>query len=170
MDSIYHVFDNVAKQFGNKTCLIYLGKQYTYAQLEQSVANVAASLAAAGMKRGDKAIIFLPNLPQWIIAWLALQKMGAIAVPVTPFYAPTDLQYIANDSGAETIFCLDTNFGYVTRILSETNLKRVIVTTIIEVLPLWKRLLGKALNKVPEGKFHLGENMFTFGQLLKAGE
>ncbi len=166
MESIYDAFARTTEQSPSKVCLIYLGRQYTHAQLGDAVDRVANSLSDLGIAHGDRAILFLPNLPQWVIAWLALQKMGAVAVPITPFYAPSDLEYIANDCGAETIFCLDTNFGYVTRITSKTKLRRVIVTTMVEVLPLWKRALGKALNKVPEGKFRLDDNTFTFGRLL----
>lgn len=166
MESVYHAFEQVAKNNLSKVSLIYLGKQYTYAELAHAIDRVACSLVGLGLKSGDRAILFLPNLPQWVIAWLALQKIGAVAVPVTPFYAPSDLEYIANDSGAATIFCLDTNFGYVTRVLSKTKLERVIVTTMVEVLPLWKRVLGKALDKVPTGKFRLDENTFAFSQLL----
>lgn len=174
MESIYHVFESIAKKFPTKKCLIYLGKEYSYTQLAGAVDRVAASLVRLGMQKGDKAILFLPNIPQWVIAWLALQKIGVVAIPITPFYGPGDLEYIANDSGAETIFCLDTNFGYVTRILSETNLKRVIVTTMIELLPWWKQVIGRALDKVSQGKIYLDKNTIAFGQLLqdrgKSGE
>ncbi|MBI5029593.1 MAG: AMP-binding protein [Chloroflexi bacterium] len=165
MDSIYPVFENSANKNSNRPCLIYLSKQYTYAQLKDAVDNTAASLVTRGISAGTKAILFMPNLPQWIIAWLALQKIGAVAVPITPFYALNDLKYIANDSGAEAIFCLDTNYGYVERVLSETRLKQVIVTTMIQVLPMWKQLLGRALNKVPEGKVRLGGNVIAFSEL-----
>lgn len=166
MESIYLVFEEMATRQPEKACLTYLGRVYTYSQLSQAVEQTAASLGRWGVKKGDRAILFLPNLPQWIIAWLALQRMGAVAVPITPFYAPSDLTYIANDCGAETIFCLDTNFGYVSRILPETLLKRIVVTTMVELLPRWKQLLGKALNKVPEGRFQLGENSVKFSQML----
>jgi long-chain acyl-CoA synthetase len=167
MASIYHVFESKAKQAPVKTSLVYLGKEYTFARLLNTIDCVAGALSNLGLKKGDRAILYLPNCPQWVIAWFALQKVGAVAVPVTPYYGPGDLEYIANDSGAEIIFCLDTNFGYVTRALSGTKLKRVIVTTMVEVLPLWKRVLGKALNKVPKGAVRLDENTLMFGRLLR---
>lgn len=167
MESIYHLFESKAKQVPTKTSLVYLGKEYSFAELLDTIDRVAGALAHLGLKKGDRAILYLPNCPQWFIAWFALQKLGAVAVPITPYYGPGDLEYIANDSGAETIFCLDTNFGYVTRILAETRLRRVIVTTMVDVLPLWKRVLGKALNKVPEGTIHLDENTLRFGRLLQ---
>ena len=167
-DRVIDSFKRTAGQFPNKTCLIYLGSKFTYSQMETMVENLACSLLKMGVRQEDRVMIYLPNLPQWVVAWFALQRIGATAVPITPYYVPYDLKYIVNDCGAETIFCLDTNFGYVTRVLSETNLKRVIVTTMVELLPLWKQIAGKMLNKVPEGGYQLGEQVYAFKSLLKS--
>ncbi len=167
-DNMWEAFEEIAQKFPSKRALVYLGNQWTYAELKDSVEKLAASLRRLGLGEGDKAIIYLTNLPQWIIAWLALQRLGSTPVPITPIYTPRDLKYIANDSGAETIFCLDTNFGYVAEVLPETGLKRVIVTTMVELLPGWKRFIGKAFNRIPEGRFSRGGNIFTFKSLLKS--
>jgi long-chain acyl-CoA synthetase len=167
MESIYQVFEDSAKKASNLRSLVYLGKDYTYAQLLDTVERVASALTELGVRKGQKVLLFMPNCPQWVIAWLALQKIGAVVIPITPYYGPTDLEYIANDSGAETIFCLDTNFGYVLRVLSATKLKRVIVTSMVEALPPWKQILGRLLNKVPAGKVHLDTNTVWFGQLMQ---
>src|SRR5689334_12913900 len=148
MESIYQVFEDSAKRSLEKRSLIYLGKGYTYAQLLDSVERVASALSNLGIRKGQNVLLFLPNCPQWVIAWLALQKVGAVTVPITPFYGPSDLEYIADDCGAETIFCLDTNFGYVHRVAERTRITRVIVTTMVEVLPMWKQLAAKLLDKV----------------------
>jgi len=71
------------------------------------------------------------NMPQTIIAWLALDRLGAIVVPVAPVYSSQDLRYLVNDAGAETIFCMDSNFNYVNEILGKTPLQRVIVTNML---------------------------------------
>ena len=167
MEAIYQVFENTARQFPDQTALVYLGKKYTYAQLLDLIERLADALSDLGIKKGDTAILFLPNCPQWVIAWFCLQKLGAVAVPITPYYGPRDLRYIANDSGAEMVVCLDTNFGYVTRELAATHVKRVIVTTLVDVLPLWKRVLGRALNKVPTGTVRRDEHTLMFGRLLR---
>jgi long-chain acyl-CoA synthetase len=170
MESIYHVFEESAKKVPTSRSLVYLGKDYTYAQLLDIVERVASGLAELGLRQGQKVLLFIPNCPQWVIAWLALQKIGAVAIPITPYYGPSDLEYIANDSGAEMIFCLDTNFGYVLRVLSKTRLKRVIVTTMVETLPAWKQVIGRMLDKVPEGKVQIDANTLWFGQLMKHPE
>ena len=168
--TIYEQFEKVCRDFPDKPALLYLGMKYRYSELHEATDHLAASLHHLGVSKGDKTILYLSNCPQWIIAWLALLRIGAVAIPISPIYTPLDLKYMANDSGAETVFCMDTNFGYVTQVLPETGLKRVIVTNIADPLPWWKKWMGIGLNKIPSGKFNLGENIFTFGKLLKNGD
>ena len=168
--TIYEQFEKVCRDFPDKPALLYLGMKYSYSELHEATDNLAASLHHLGVSKGDKTILYLSNCPQWVIAWFALLRLGAVAIPISPIYTPLDLKYMSNDSGAETVFCMDTNFGYVTQVLPETGLKRVIVTNIADPLPWWKKWMGIGLNKIPSGKFNLGENIFTFGKLLKNGD
>ena len=135
VNSIYEQFDKVSRDFSEKPALIYLGMKYSFSQLREVTENLAANLHRMGVSKGDRAVLYLPNCPQWVMAWLALQCIGAVTVPISPIYTPIDLEYMANDSGSETLFCLDTNFGYVAQVLPETRLKRVIVTNVAELLP-----------------------------------
>jgi long-chain acyl-CoA synthetase len=165
--SIHEQFERVSQDFSEMPALVYLGEEYTYSQLREMAERLAASLHELGVARGDKAVIYLPNSPQWVMAWVALLRIGAVAIPISPIYTPIDLQYMANDSGAETIFCLDTNFGYVAQVLPETDLKRVVTTNMAELLPWWKRFIGLGFNKIPRGMSGSGENIFSFKKLLK---
>jgi long-chain acyl-CoA synthetase len=165
--SVYGAFERSAGKSPDKTALIYLGKKYTYRQLKEMSERLAGALYELGIGKQSKVIIYQPHAPQWIIEWLALQRIGAVAVPITHFYGPREIEYIANDSRAETIFCMDTNFGYVTKVLSNTHLKRIVVASMSEILPWWKKMIGRLYNKIPEGKFRVGENISTFNGLLK---
>jgi long-chain acyl-CoA synthetase len=119
-----------------------------------------------GLKAGQKIIIYIPNSIQWVVAWLGIQKIGGICVPITPIYTPHDLTYIANDSGAEAIVCADTNFGYVTSVLLETQLKKVIVTKMADLMPWWKRAFGYLFDVIPRGKIALDQDTYSFRKLL----
>lgn len=167
--SIYEQFERVCRDNPEKPAVIYLGKVFRFSQLKEAVERLSAHLHRMGIEKGDRTILYLSNCPQWVISWLALLRIGAISIPISPIYTPIDLKYMANDSGAETVFCLDTNFGYVAQILPETKLKRVIITNIAELLSWWKRWIGICLNKVPKGKVGKEENIFLFKNLLKGG-
>jgi long-chain acyl-CoA synthetase len=72
-----------------------------------------------------------------------------------------------NDSGTETIICLDTNFCYVKEILPKTCLKKVIVTNLVDLLPFWKQAVGALFDKIPHGKVERHGIVHSFKDLLK---
>lgn len=162
-------FEEVAERFSDKRALIYLGESFTYSELKEATERLAASLHMLGLKKGDRAILYLPNSPQFVIGWLALQRLSCVPIPISPIYTPVDIRYMINDSGSETIFCMDTNFGYVDEVFPETCLERVILTKLVELLPWWKKVLGKGFARVPEGKCKVREeeNIFSFKKLLQ---
>ncbi len=146
--------------------MIFLGERYTYRAIDAWSDVLAGSLARRGVRPADRAMIYAPHSPQWLIAWIALQKLGAIAVPVTHVYGSEDLRFIANDSGAETAFCADTNFGHLDRIRPRTPLRRIIVTGIADMLPAWKRVAGHLLDRIPSGKVRTGDEILRFRELI----
>ena len=164
--SIAEAFRAAAARAPQKTAVIFLGERYSYGGLDAWSDAVAGSLARRGMRRGDRAMIYAPHSPQWLVAWIALQKLGAIAVPVTHVYGSEDLRFIANDSGAETVFCADTNFGHLDRIRAGTPLRRVVVTGIADLLPAWKRAAGHLLDRIPSGKVRKDDEILTFRELI----
>ena len=168
-DTIYGSFEEATKRNPKKPAIIHLGERYPYSELKELVLQFAASLHQLGIEENDRVILNLYNLPQTVIAWLALQRLGVIPILVAPVYTAEDIKYLARDSGAETIVCMDTNLSYVVEVLPETPLKRVIVTNMIDLVPLWKRLIGKGFDRVPKGKIPLGKDFFYFLKLLKGG-
>jgi long-chain acyl-CoA synthetase len=168
-DSIYSVFADTAARRGEAAAVVYLGTRYSYNRLRALSESLAAALSGIGVEAGGKVMLYIPNGIQWVVAWLALQRLGAVAVPITPIYTPRDIIYIANDSGAETIVCADTNFGYVTSALPKTGLKRVVVATMVDLLPVWKRAFGYLFDVVPRGKTELSAATFSFRRLVAGG-
>ena len=165
-DTIYAAFESVARQNASRTAVIYLGSRYRYRDLLADVESLAAALLSKGVQPGEKVMIYLPNSVQWIVSWLGILRAGAVCVPITPIYTPHDVAYIANDSGAGTIVCADTNFGYVQRVMAESSIKRVIVARMTDMLPAYKRAFGRMFDKVPRGTVAWGEHVHGFRQLL----
>jgi long-chain acyl-CoA synthetase len=164
--NIFQAFDAIAESRGDHTAVIYLGTRYSYNTVRAMAAQFAAALLGLGVTPGERVMIYLPNSIQWIVSWLGIQRAGAVCVPITPIYTPSDLSYIARDSNSSTIICADTNFGYVQRVLSETGIKRVIVVRMADLLPLWKRWFGHLFDIIPKGKTATGKNVFHLKQLL----
>ena len=164
--NIFSIFADTAGRRGEHPAVIYLGNRFSYRRVKDLAERFAAALNELGVAPGQKVMMYIPNSIQWVVSWLGIQKLGAVAVPITPIYTPHDLQYIANDSDAQSIICADTNFGYVTSVLSETRLKTVIVTNVADLLPWWKRSFGFLFDVIPRGKFALDDRTSTFRNLL----
>jgi long-chain acyl-CoA synthetase len=160
-------FEAMCAKYSDRPAIIYLGEPFTYGRLRDLVNRFASALNNLGVSKGDRVMIYIANCTQWVIAFFGIQKVGAVAVPVSPIYTSHEIEYMLNDSGAETIICQDTNFCYVEEILSRTCLKTTIVTNLVDLLPIWKRAIGALFDKVPKGTVKKGENVYPFKDLLK---
>jgi long-chain acyl-CoA synthetase len=168
--NVYESFAGVAERHRGREALIYLGEVLTFGDLFEAVECLSTGLASIGIARRDKIIIYLPNTPQWVISWLSIQKVGAVAVPIAPIYTSRDLGYIARDSGAKTVICADTNFGYAKELKAEGVLDRIIVTGMADLLPRYKKLIGKAFDRIPEGRIEKGKGVFRLTDLMARRE
>ncbi len=169
-DTTFLSFEAVCREQGQKTAIIFLGETYSFSQLNQMVLNMACSMCGLGIEPGDRVVIYLYNLPQTLIVWLALQRIGAIPVMVAPVYTGYDVQYMANDVEARVIFCMDTNVSYVLDVLDRTSVTKVVITNMVELLPGWKRLFGRGFNRIPKGQIPRGRQFQLFRELLRRGD
>ncbi|MCX5823183.1 MAG: AMP-binding protein [Deltaproteobacteria bacterium] len=165
----YTQFDEACRKYPANTAIIYLGERFSYACLHDLVDRFADGLLNAGVKTREKVMLFIPNCPQWIIANFAINKIGGAVVPVSPIYTSYEIEYIINDAEVETVICLDTNFMYIHEVIGKTNLKRVIVTNLVDMISFWKRYIGHMLDKIPKGKIKKSKEVFYFKDILKKG-
>ena len=161
-------FEQMCEKYPDRIALVYLGEGVSYARLRDLINRFAGSLNNLGVGKGDRVMIYIPNCTQWVIAFFGIQKIGAVAVPISPIYTSYEIEYMINDSGAETIICQDTNFCYVREIFSRSCLRNVIVTNLVDLLPFWKRAVGELFRKIPRGTVEKDKNLYMFNDLLKA--
>lgn len=165
-EEVFTGFERIAQNFPDKPALVYLGETFRYRELRELIYRFATALYELGVRDNDRVMMYLANCPQWIIAYLAIQKVGAVPVPTSPIYTPYEISYQLNDAGAGTILCQDTNFGYVSEVLPKTSLRRIIVTNLVDLLPWWKRAVGWAFDRVPRGTVVRTENVYWFKDLI----
>jgi long-chain acyl-CoA synthetase len=160
-------FEQSCAQFPHNTAIVFLGEKFTYRRLKEMVDRFATGLTGLSVKKGDRILVYLSNSVQFVIAFLAAQKIGAVVVLVSPIYTSHEIEYMVKDSGAETIICHDTNYGYVKEILPSTGLKNVIVTNLLDLVSPSKRVIARLLDKAPHGSVHGGPETRSFRSLLK---
>ena len=159
-------FEENVEKYPENIALIYLGEKFTYKYLKDLIDRFATALYEYGVRKQDKVIIYLSNSPQWLIANFAIQKIGAVVVPVSPIYTSEEIKYMVKDANVKTIICHDTNFGYIDAVDKEVNFKNIIVTNLVDLLPKWKKIIGFLFDRVPKGNVPKKSNILLFNELL----
>ena len=164
---VINAFERACEKYPDKTAIIYLGEKFSYLRIKDLIDRFATALHDLGVRDNDKVMLYIPNCPQFLISYFGAQQIGAIPVPVSPIYTPYEMKYLINDSEAETVLCQDTNFRYIKEVFPETCLKRAIVTNYVDLLPLYKRVVGALFDKVPDGIIEKGNNIYSFKNLIQ---
>jgi long-chain acyl-CoA synthetase len=160
-------FDEMCRKYPAKTAIIYLGEHFTYQRLQTLIDKFATGLAGLGVKPQDKVMLYISNCPQWIIANFAINKIGAVTVPVSPIYTAFEIDYMIRDANIETVICLDTNFVYVKEVMERRGLKKVIVTNLVDLVASWKRAIGVMFDKIPMGRVEKADKIVLFRDLMR---
>ncbi len=159
-----------AEKFPNNTAIIFFDHKMTYRELDTAATKFAAALQGLDVKKGDRVMIYMPNTPQFVIAFYGILRAGAIVVPTNPQYVPRELAYQATDSGSETIVALTMNWKTIREARAQTPLKRVILCNIKEYFPPLLKFLFTVAKEKKEGHRPdvRGEpGMYDFQTLLK---
>jgi long-chain acyl-CoA synthetase len=93
-----------AERFGAKTALIAGGRALTYEALYEMCGRVAAGLHALGVRPGDRVSLYSPNRWEWVVAYHAALRAGAVVNPINVMLTPDEVAYVLNDCGAAAIF------------------------------------------------------------------
>jgi long-chain acyl-CoA synthetase len=104
-DSLVHMLRAGVERDPSATAVVEVGgERLSYGELWTRAARVAGGLRAAGLRRGDRAAILLPNGVEWVLAFWGCQLAGVVAVPVNTRFKESEVQYVVSDSGARHVF------------------------------------------------------------------
>ena len=147
----------------------FFGKNCTYKDLFSKIEAVAKSLKAQGIKEGDKVSICMPNTPQAIMMFYAVNMVGAIASMIHPLSAEKEIEFYLNEAKSTFLLTLDLVYEKVHNILDNTNIKKVVVASIGDEVNVIKSFLMKFafLGKIP--KIELTEDIMTWKEFLNYG-
>ena len=110
--TIGKLLEEKAKEYPNKEAIIFKDRRITYRELNEQAERLANFLMKKGIGRGDKVAIWLPNLPEWVVAWFAVPKIGAVVVPTDPWYKSGEIKYMFDDSDTKAVITTDTHGKY----------------------------------------------------------
>lgn len=116
--------------------IYYFDHVLTYGEIDGLSDSLSAAFVDLGLDKGDRIIVDLQNVPQFLIATYAAWKIGALVVPLNPMYKEKELASFCKDSGATLFFTLDEiAAGLNLTFLKETRIQKVITTSALDLYP-----------------------------------
>lgn len=129
------MFARTVERFPDRPALYFLGLHMSYAELMDEVERFATALAGLGVKRGDRVAIQLPNLPQTVIAYHAVQRIGGVVVLTNPLYTPREIEEQWVDAGCRVAIVMDFVFEQKIRaVRDKLPIKEYVIASIPEYL------------------------------------
>jgi acyl-CoA synthetase (AMP-forming)/AMP-acid ligase II len=111
--NISSLLERNARKYPDSEAVVGAGSRLSYAALDKSANSVAAGLREKGICEGDKVVLFMPNVPEFVIAYFAVQRLKAIIVPINAKLAQPEIEYILEHSDAKAFIAHDMLFGSV---------------------------------------------------------
>lgn len=168
--TMYELVAEAARKHPKAAALAYFGRVITYEALLADVDRCAAALAEQGIRAGDSVTLSLPNVPNAVILFYALNRLGARAVMTHPLSSPTELQHYLTLTHSTWAVTMDMFYGRFRDILDATEVTRLLIATFPDYLGTAKRLgfsvtKGRTIDPVPRDD----PRILTWRELMRGG-
>lgn len=134
--SIYGLFSEHVAKYGKLPAVEYFGKTISFQHLKELVDKCARSLQHEGIGEDDVVTICMPNIPESLIAFFAINKVGAIANMIHPLSGEEEIKHYLSSTNSKMLMMIDVAYEKVRNIISSTNVKRVVVVSAKDSMPL----------------------------------
>ena len=153
--TINELLDEQVDKYKDEKFIWFLDAWITYKQFQDYVKSFATALANLGIKKGDVIGIFLPNCPQYIVAYFAITRIGAIASGINPTYQPVEVHHQFDITKPKMLIVLDALYeSSIKPIIQDSTIEHVIYTNLTDLTEIKgiKKAIGKFVKKIPSGK------------------
>ncbi len=116
-----------AARFPDKTALVTATRTLTYAELDDLSARAAAGLHARGVTPGGKVSLYGPNSWQWVVAYHAVLRAGAVVNPINVMLTPPEVAYVLRDCESVAVLCSDDRFDVLTELTADIDGVRLVL-------------------------------------------
>ncbi len=128
--SVREIFERACAEFSDRPAYTNMGQSLTYADIEEKSRYFAAWLHNAGLEKGDRVAIMMPNVLQYPVALSGILRAGMVVVNVNPLYTERELEHQLRDSGARAIVILENFVHTLEKALDAAELEKILVTRI----------------------------------------
>ncbi|HEX7973107.1 MAG TPA: long-chain fatty acid--CoA ligase [Anaerolineales bacterium] len=132
---LFHFLEESARKRPDSPCTIFKGAKINYHEMNEITDRFAAGLAELGVKKGDRVGLFMPNTPQFAMAFFGILKAGGVVVATNPLYSPREIEHQVNDAGIEVMIVMSNFYNTIKTVQPQTKIRTMIVTNLKETLP-----------------------------------
>jgi len=152
--TMYEAVEKIAAQYPNQVAFDFMGRSTTYRQLTQNVEQCARSLKTIGVREGDRVTIAMPNCPQAICLFYAVNLIGGVANMIHPLSAENEIEFYLNESESVTAVTLDQFYHKFERIRQNTKVVNIVLASVKDELsqPIkagYMLTAGRKIEKIP---------------------
>ncbi len=139
--SLAALMDESFRAYRGQAAYKFMGASFSFGAIDDASRALAAWLQSAGLQRGDRVAIMMPNVPQYPVAVAAVLRAGLVVVNVNPLYTPRELEHQLKDSGAKAIVILENFAATLAQVIDQVPTKTVVVAAMGDMLGLLKGAL-----------------------------
>ena len=132
--TMYEAVERIADQYPNYVAFDFMGKSTTYRQFVTQVQQCAKALKTIGVREGDAVTIAMPNCPQAIYMFYAVNLVGAVANMIHPLSSENEIEFYLNESKSVSVITLDQFYNKIEAIRQNTGIVNVIIARIKDEL------------------------------------
>lgn len=147
--------------------IIYFDKKITFRKFDNQIEQCAKSLKAKGVKPNDIVTLCMPNTPEALVMFYALNRIGAIANMVHPLSSQNELKNFVQEVNSKMIITIDSSYKKIKNISNETNLEDIIVVSPSDSMP---SPLKQIYNLTKKEKIKYGKETISWKNFMKLGK
>lgn len=167
--SIYRMLKESADNHPNHISYEYYGTKRTYGQFLKEIEQCAKAFKALGIEEKEKVSICMPNTPEAVIAFYAINRIGAVANMIHPLSAENEIKHYLNISQSRYIISIDITLPKLENIFKETPLKQIIVVSPGDSMPFFMKAAYR-MTKGRKNRWPSGKEFISWKEFVKQGE
>lgn len=153
--TMYQYLERVASQYPDYSAYEFMGKEATFRELIKEIKTCANALRSIGIKEDDRVTICLPNIPQAVILFYAVNAAGALANMIHPLSSEGEIEFFLNESDSVAAITLDAFYEKFAAVRPKVNLQHLIITSVKDKLSFGKKIgyeltKGRKVKKIPK--------------------
>lgn len=153
--SMFEAVEKIAKEYPSGIAFDFMGRSTTYSKMIDEIRKCAKALKTIGVREGDRVTIAMPNCPQAIYMFYAINLVGGVANMIHPLSAEKEIEFYLNESESVTAITLDQFYGKFENIRQNTKVVNIIIASVKDELskPIKAGYMlteGRKIQKIPQ--------------------